>query len=86
VTWLGGSAAIFAGAFAVLTYFGVNQLIQSSVSEQIKKELDKQDAAIHSATEKIFENVGKIQRDQDQLNSLLLVSNTKMGQMTKDID
>jgi uncharacterized membrane protein YvbJ len=43
LTWLGGSATVIAGVFAILAYFGVNETIKSTVAEQIKKELEKRD-------------------------------------------
>jgi Icc-related predicted phosphoesterase len=78
LTWLGGSATVIAGVFAILAYFGVNETIKSTVAEQIKKELEKRDDQIRKSTQDIFVNVGKAQKDQEQITNVLTESKTKL--------
>ena len=69
---------MIAGVFAALAYLGMNETIKSTVSEQIKKELEKRDDQIRKATQDIFVNVGKAQKDQEQISTALTESKMKL--------
>jgi hypothetical protein len=81
LTWLGGSATIIGAALAILAYFGLNETVKSTVSEQIRKELERRNDEILKSTEAVFVTVGKAQKDQEQINSVLVESKRKLQEI-----
>jgi hypothetical protein len=76
--WLGGSAAILAGVFGVLAYFGMNELLKDTVSEQIKTELKQNREEIEKSLKDVFISVGKASRDQEEISKLLTDTRSKL--------
>jgi hypothetical protein len=80
LTWLGGTVTALGVIFAVLGYLGMTEMVKSTVSEQIKKALEKRDEQISKSMQDVFINLGKAQRDQEQISNILIQSKMKLDE------
>src|ERR1035437_8687276 len=72
LTWFGGGVSIIGIVLTVFAFLGMNEVVKSSVSTEIRGELDRIRENIDKTRQDLFIDVGKSRQNQEQI-ALLVV-------------
>jgi uncharacterized membrane protein YvbJ len=79
--WVGGSATIIGITFAGLAYFGLNETLKETVTEQVKAELKQNRNDIDKAIKDLYVALGQADRDQKTITKTLADSLSNIAKL-----
>lgn len=86
LVWIGGTTSVVGVVLAVLAFLGMNEVVKSTVSQQLASEIKNMRDGIDKTRQELAVDVGKAQQNQSQIANLLTEANNKLALTSKEIE